>query len=64
MAKREKNLISEAVKGGKIGRSAKTGRFVDVQTAKGNSKATAKTSKVLEGASSKRKDALKRLVNR
>ncbi|AZV76667.1 hypothetical protein EBB79_01315 [Parasedimentitalea marina] len=64
MAKREPTKISETVKGGKIGRDANTGRFLDVQTAKGSSKVTVRTGKVLEEASSKRKDALKRLVNR
>lgn len=59
-----KKLNSETVRGGKIARSAKTGRFVEVRTDSGTSKSTARTVHVVKGASSKRKDALKRLVNR
>ncbi|MDE4134703.1 hypothetical protein PXK00_16420 [Phaeobacter sp. QD34_3] len=57
-------LKHETVKGGKIGRSAKTGRFVMVSTARGNDKASPLTESVVKGASSKRKEAMKRLVNR
>jgi len=49
MAKKERDLISETVKGGTIGRNASTGRFIDVQTARGSSKVTAETVKVVEG---------------
>ncbi len=59
-----KNQRSEAVKGGWVTRSAKSGRFIEVRSASGSSKSTSKTVNVVKGASSKRKDALKRLVNR
>lgn len=57
-------LKTESVKGGRIGRSAKSGQFIEVQTSRGTSKSKAKTERVVREASSKRKDALKRLVNR
>ena len=52
------------VKGGWVKREARTGRFVEVQTTKGASKATAKTRAVLKDISSKRTAALKRLADR
>ena len=57
-------LKSEPVKGGKIARSVKTGRFIEVQTSKGTSKSRVKTERIVKEASSKRKNAMKRLVNR
>ena len=52
------------VTGGWIKRDAQTGRFVEVGTPKGVSKATEKTQSAVEEASARRKDALKRLADR
>lgn len=52
------------VKDGWVKRDARTGRVVEVRTAKGVAKASSKTHVVVKGASSKRSAALKRLANR
>jgi hypothetical protein len=57
-------LKKTPVKGGSIGRSAKTGRFVQVVTKQGVSKANPKSEAAVKEASSKRSDALKRLADR
>jgi hypothetical protein len=59
-----KNTRIEVVRGGAIAREAQTGRIVSVKTPKGTNRASVATEVVVRGASSKRKDALKRLVNR
>lgn len=52
------------IKGGYVARNAKTGRFLSVETASGKSKASARSRTIVEEASSKREDALKRLADR
>ena len=52
------------VKGGYLARSEKTGRFIEVCTSSGATKAGPKTIDVVKGASERRKSALKRLADR
>ena len=64
----EMRMVSDikktTVKGGYLARSAKTGRFVEVWTSSGATKAGPKTISVVKGASDRRKSALKRLADR
>lgn len=57
-------LNKTSVKGGWIGRNAKSGTFVVVGTEEGVVKASPKSQSAVKEASSKRSDALKRLADR
>lgn len=52
------------VKGGKISRSAKTGRFMEVNASGKNSRSSATTVRTIKEASAKRSGALQRLADR
>ena len=52
------------VKGGKVKRDAKTGRFLEVQTLSGKQVSRRISETTVKEASSKRTAALKRLANR
>jgi hypothetical protein len=52
------------VHGGSIKREVRSGRFVEVHTSSGRSKASSKSASALTHASSKRGEALKRLADR
>lgn len=55
---------STTIKGGTVIRDDKTGRFVEVTTRKGISKASPKSRETVKTVSSKRSSALARLANR
>jgi hypothetical protein len=57
-------LTKTTVSGGKIVRSAKSGRFVSVESETGVYKSTPKTRSLVQEISEKRRDALKRLADR
>lgn len=54
----------KSVKGGLIYRDAKTGRFIEVQTENGATRASSKSLATVKGVSEKRSAALRRLANR
>lgn len=60
----KKTSVATPVKGGWVMREASTGRFMEVRTAKGASKANTKTQSVVKDVSSKRRSALTRLADR
>lgn len=64
VANMPQSLKKTTVKGGSIARNAASGRFVQVVTKQGISKANPKSETAVKEASSKRSDALKRLADR
>ena len=56
--------VNKPVKGGVIARSATSGRLLSVQSGSKVTKSTEKTTKTVEIVSSRRRDALARLVDR
>lgn len=58
------NPITTPVKGGWVKRDEQSGRFMEVVTSKGATVQSEKSAAVVKDASSKRKDALKRLKDR
>jgi hypothetical protein len=60
-----KKVTTSVVKGGKISRSADSGRFVSVETVSGNSSRISEvTRSTVKTISDKRRDAFKRLADR
>jgi hypothetical protein len=59
-----KITTSKSYKGGHIKREAATGRLVEVTTARGTSKATARSERVVSKTVAKRGAALRRLADR
>lgn len=57
-------LKKETVKGGVIARSAKTGRFVSVESKTGIKRSSATSVLTMKEIAEKRKEALKRLSDR
>ena len=73
MAKKSTRVLKEpkgtrytetTVKGGTVKRNAETGRFSEVRSGEGITKASPKSASALSQASTKRSSALKRLADR
>lgn len=59
-----KSTTTSKVKGGRIARDAKSGRFVSVETPDGVSRQSAKSAAAVKEVSAKRSAALRRLADR